>query len=63
LACLLLGLPHGYIKDANNKNRDTFIVGFSMGRKFSLFQAEFLKASFEPVVRRKIECTITDNNV
>jgi len=34
-----------------------------MGRKFSLFQAEFLKSSFEPLVTREIEWSITDNSI
>jgi hypothetical protein len=34
-----------------------------MGRKYSLFAAECMKAYFEPVVTRKIEYSITDNCV
>jgi hypothetical protein len=39
------------------------LLDLAWAEKFSLFQAEFLKASFESVVRRKIECTITDNSM
>jgi hypothetical protein len=58
------GLSYEQVKEAENKNnRYTFIVRFDVGRKFSLFQAEFLKASFEPVVTVKIEYAITDKSV
>lgn len=58
------GLSYEQVKEAENKNnRHTFIVRFDVGRKFSLSQAEFLKASFEPVVTVKIEYAITDKSV
>lgn len=60
------GLSYRHTKESeykNNKNRHTFIVQFNMGRKFSLFQAEFLKSSFEPLGTREIEYSITDNSV
>ena len=58
------GLSYEQVKEAENKNnRRTFIVRFDVGRKFSLFQAEFLKESFEPVVTVKIEYAITDKSV
>jgi hypothetical protein len=58
------GLPYRHIKDANNKNnRHTFNVQFNMGRKYSLFQAEFMKATFEPLVTGEIEYAMTDNGL
>ncbi len=57
------GIPYRHIRDANNKNKHTFIVQFNMGRKFSLFMAESLKAAFEPLVAAKIECSIIDGSV
>jgi hypothetical protein len=57
------GLSYRHTRDENNNNIHTFIVQFNMGRKFSLFQAELLKASFEPLVTREIEYSITDNSV
>jgi hypothetical protein len=49
--------------EGNNKKKHTFVARFDMGRKFAAFQAEFLKAYFEPFVTEGIESTITDNTV
>jgi hypothetical protein len=57
------GFPYRHIIDMNYNNRHTFITQYNMGRKFSLFQAETLKVYFEPLVTKKIECSITDNSV
>ncbi len=57
------GFAYKHTTDEHNKNRHTFIIQFGMGRKFSLFIAEYLKASFEPVSAKKVEYTITDNMV
>jgi hypothetical protein len=57
------GFPYTHFIEGNNKKRHTFVARFDMGRKFSTFQAEFLKAYFEPFVTKGIESTITDNTV
>lgn len=60
------GVPYRHIIEDDNENdskRHTFIVQFNMSRKYSLFAAECWKAYFEPVVTKKIECSITDSSV
>ena len=44
-------------------NRHTFIVQYSMGKKWSLVVAETMKRYFEPVSSKKVDYTITDNMV
>lgn len=56
------GFQYRYSKDAE-KNRHTFIVEHDMGRKFSLFAAEYAKRYFEPVVRKEVESSFTDNSI
>jgi hypothetical protein len=34
-----------------------------MGRKFSLFAAEYARRYFEPVVRKEVESSFTDNSI
>jgi hypothetical protein len=57
------GFPYTHFIEGNNNKRHTFVARFDMGRKFSAFQAELLKAYFEPFVTKGIESTITDNSV
>jgi hypothetical protein len=56
------GFQYRYSKEAE-KNRHTFIVEHDMGRKFSLFAIEYAKLYFEPVVRKEVECSFTDNTI
>jgi hypothetical protein len=56
------GFQYRYSKDAE-KNRHTFIVEHYMGRKFSLFAAEYSRLYFEPVVRKEVESSFTDNSI
>ncbi|HJU35036.1 MAG TPA: hypothetical protein VJ695_07925 [Nitrososphaera sp.] len=56
------GFQYRYSKDAE-KNRHTFIVEHDMGKKFSLFAIEYAKLYFEPVVRKEVECSFTDNTI
>ncbi len=57
------GIPYKHSIDEQNKNRHTFIIQYSMGRKWSLVIAEAMKRYFEPVSAKKPEYTITDNMV
>jgi hypothetical protein len=57
------GIPYKHIIDVQNKNRHTFIVQYSMGKKWSLVVAETMKRYFEPVSSKKVDYTITDNMV
>ncbi len=56
------GFQYRYSNDAE-KNRHTFIVEHDMGRKFSLFAVEYAKHYFEPVVRKEVESSFTDNTI
>jgi hypothetical protein len=56
------GFPYRRNKDAEN-NRHNFIIRHNMGRKYSFFAAEFMKATFEPLATKKVECSITDNSI
>src|ERR671916_6804 len=56
------GFQYRYSKDAE-KNRHTFIVEHDMGRKFSLFAVEYTKLYFEPVVKKEVESSFTDNTI
>ena len=56
------GFQYRYSKDAE-KNRHTFIVEHDMGRKFSLFAVEYARRYFEPVVRKEVESSFTDNSI
>ena len=56
------GFQYRYSKDVE-KNRHTFIVEHDMGRKFSLFAVEYAKLYFEPVVRKGVESSFTDNTI
>jgi hypothetical protein len=57
------GIPFKHAKDEHNKDRHTFIIQYSMGKKWSLVVAETMKRYFEPVSSRKVDYTITDNMV
>src|SRR3712207_7342382 len=41
----------------------SFIVQYGMGRKWSFYVAECVRAAFEPVLAKEAEYTITDNIV
>ena len=56
------GFQYRYSKDAE-KNRHTFIVEHDMGRKFSLLAVEYTKLYFEPVVKKEVESSFTDNTI
>jgi hypothetical protein len=56
-------VPYKHIMDENNRDRHTFIIQYSMGKKWSLVVAEAMKRYFEPVSAKKAEYTITDNMV
>jgi hypothetical protein len=56
------GFQYRYSKEPE-KNSHTFIVEHDMGRKFSLFAIEYAKLYFEPVVRKEVECSFTDNTI
>lgn len=57
------GIPFKHTKDEHNKDRHTFIIQYSMGKKWSLVVAETMKRYFEPVSSKKVDYTITDNMV
>jgi hypothetical protein len=57
------GIPYKHTINENNKNIHTFIIQYSMGKKWSLVVAETMKRYFEPVSSKKIDYTITDNMV
>ena len=57
------GIPYKHIIDEQNKDRHTFIIQYSMGKKWSLVIAETMKRYFEPVSSKKVDYTITDNMV
>jgi hypothetical protein len=57
------GVPYRHTIDEHNKNRHTFIIQYSMGKKWSLVVAETMKRYFEPLSTKKAEYTITDNMV
>jgi hypothetical protein len=57
------GIPYKHAINENNKDIHTFIISYSMGKKWSLVVAETMKRYFEPVSSKKIDYTITDNMV
>jgi hypothetical protein len=57
------GFPYKHTIDEQNKNRHTFIIQYGMGRRWSLFAAEAWRTSFEAVLAKEAEYTITDNMV
>ena len=57
------GIPYRHIIDGQNNNKHTFIIQYSMGKKWSLVVAETMKRYFEPVSSKKVDYTITDNMV
>jgi hypothetical protein len=57
------GIPYKHNIDEHNKDRHTFIIQYSMGKKWSLVAAETMKRYFEPVSSKKVDYTITDNMV
>jgi hypothetical protein len=57
------GIPYKHTIDEQNKDRHTFIIQYSMGKKWSLVIAETMKRYFEPVSSKKVDYTITDNMV
>jgi hypothetical protein len=57
------GIPYKHTINENNKDIHTFIVQYSMGKKWSLVVAETMKRYFEPVSSKKVDYTITDNMV
>ena len=57
------GVPYRHTIDGQNNDRHTFIIQYSMGKKWSLVSAETMKRYFEPVSSRKVDYTITDNMV
>ena len=57
------GVPYRHTIDGQNNNRHTFIIQYSMGKKWSLVVAETMKRYFEPVSSKKVDYTITDNMV
>jgi hypothetical protein len=57
------GVPYKHIIDGQNNDRHTFIIQYSMGKKWSLVVAETMKRYFEPVSSKKVDYTITDNMV
>jgi hypothetical protein len=57
------GIPYKHTIDGQNKDRHTFIIQYSMGKKWSLVIAETMKRYFEPVSSKKVDYTITDNMV
>lgn len=56
-------VPYRHTIDEHNKDRHTFIIQYSMGKKWSLVVAETMKRYFEPLSTKKAEYTITDNMV
>jgi hypothetical protein len=57
------GFPYRKNTDAEEKNRHTFIIQRNMGRKYSVFAAEGIRALFEPMVTKGVEPSITDNSI
>jgi hypothetical protein len=57
------GIPYKHTINENNKDIHTFIIQYSMGKKWSLVVAETMKRYFEPVSSKKVDYTITDNMV
>ncbi len=57
------GVPFKHTIDGQNNDKHTFIIQYSMGRKWSLVVAETMKRYFEPVSSKKVDYTITDNMV
>jgi hypothetical protein len=57
------GIPFKRTKDEHNEERHTFIIQYSMGKKWSLVVAETMKRYFEPVSSKRVDYTITDNMV
>jgi hypothetical protein len=57
------GVPYRHTIDGQNNDTHTFIIQYSMGKKWSLVSAETMKRYFEPVSSRKVDYTITDNMV
>ena len=57
------GVPYKHTVDGQNNYRHTFIIQYSMGKKWSLVIAETMKRYFEPVSSKKVDYTITDNMV
>jgi hypothetical protein len=57
------GFPYRKNTDAEEKNRHTFIIQRNMGRKYSVFAAEGIRALFEPMVTKGVESSITDNSI
>jgi type II secretory pathway component PulJ len=57
------GIPYKHTIDGQDNNRHTFIIQYSMGKKWSLVAAETMKRYFEPVSSKKVDYTITDNMV
>ena len=57
------GVPYRHTIDGQNNDRHTFIIQYSMGKKWSLVVAETMKRYFEQVSSKKVDYTITDNMV
>jgi hypothetical protein len=57
------GVPYRHTIDGQNNDRHTFIIQYSMGKKWSLVIAETMKRYFEPVSSKKVDYTVTDNMV
>lgn len=57
------GVPYRHTRDGQNNDRHTFIIQYSMGKKWSLVVAETMKRYFEAVSSKKVDYTITDNMV
>jgi hypothetical protein len=57
------GVPFKHTIDGQNNNIHTFIIQYSMGKKWSLVVAETMKRYFEAVSAKKVDYTITDNMV
>ena len=57
------GVPYKHTTDEHNKKRHDFIIQYGMGKKWSLYVAEALRAAFETVSSKRVEYTVTDNIV
>jgi hypothetical protein len=57
------GITYKHTIDEKNNLKHTFIIQYSMGKKWSLVVAETMKRYFEPVSSKKVDYTITDNMV
>ena len=57
------GIPYKHTIDGQYRDNHTFIIQYSMGKKWSLVIAETMKRYFEPVSSKKVDYTITDNMV